>query len=191
MTGDEHKKTYPCFVYVPHTKRGWNNTILIQQIENLKTHYRIDRNRMYLMGYSMGGSGSYALANSHWDYNGHLFAGIVRMAGQSQTTLRDAIAEKTSIWYHVGRSDTARRVQVAQDAYEFLKAYPANSTAQETSRPIPDQRHPGTTLTLTMNDIEIVKLTQYDSPVAHGISHIPLRDSHLLEWLFSQSLENR
>jgi len=191
FTKDNDKKTYPCFVYVPHAPGRWNNTLLIQQIERLKTLYRIDRNRIYLMGYSMGGSGSYALANRYYDHNSHLFAGIVRMAGQSQTIVRNAIADKTSIWYHLGLSDAPRRIQVAEDAYQFLKVYPGHSSARETSKPFPNQSHPGTTLTLTMNTIEIVKFTRYDPPVGHNISHIPLTDPYLLEWLFNQSLENR
>jgi|GEM_PF-1429223 len=188
---DTQMKSYPCFIYLPHTAGSWNNATLITQIENIKASYRIDTNRIYLMGYSMGGSGSYSLANAYYDHNQHLFAGIVRMAGQSQTTVRNAIADKTSIWYHVGADDTEVRVQVAADSYDFLKNYPGNSSAIETSSAVPLSSYPGTTLTLTKNGIEIIKYTVYDSPVAHGVSHFPLTDPYLLQWLFMQSLDKR
>jgi len=188
---DAEMQNYPCLIYLPHTAGSWNNTILISQIENIRSSYRIDNNRIYLMGYSMGGSGSYSLANAYYDYNQQLFAGIVRMAGQSQTTVRDAIADKTSIWYHVGADDTELRVQVAADSYAFLKNYPGNAGAIETSKAVPLASYPGTTLTLTDNGLEIVKYTVYDSPVAHGISHLPLLDPYVLQWLFTQSLDQR
>ncbi len=189
LNNDIDKKRYPAFVYIPH---NWSNSDVIAHIELFKSQYRIDTDRIYLMGYSMGGSGSYSLANAYYDsvYK-QLFAGIVRMAGQSQTVVRNAIADKTSIWYHVGLSDTETRVQVAKDSYKFLKDYPGNSGAVESTEPVTIDGYPGTTYTLTKGGIEIVKYTEYDSPVGHGVSHFPLKDPYLLEWLFSQSLKNR
>lgn len=186
---DDDKKKYPCFVYLPHSVRGWNQQKYIDQIESLKSQYRINKNRIYLMGYSMGGSGSYAHANRYYDYNKHLYAGIVRMAGQSQTIVREAIAEKTSIWYHVGLSDTPKRVEVANAAYKFLKEFPSNQSATEITIYSPNNEYPSVTTTLKLNDIEIVKFTKYNAPVGHNVSHIPLIDPYLLEWLFNQSLD--
>lgn len=191
LNNDKDQKAYPCFVYVPHGSDGWRYDKLILQIEDLKKQYRIDLDRVYLMGYSMGGSGSYGLINRYYDHNRHLFAGVVRMAGQSQITVRKAIAENTSIWYHVGLSDTAQRIQVAEDAYKFLKDYPANAAAKETLTPFPNPKYPGTTSTLTLNDVEIVKFTKYEPPVGHGISHLPLTDPYVLQWLFKQRLVTR
>ncbi len=192
LYSDRDKKNYPAFVYVPHTPGSWNNSTLISQIESLKTAYpRIDVSRIYLMGYSMGGSGAYSLANAYYDYNGHLFAAIVRMAGQGNVSVRNAIADKTSIWTHVGLSDDAIRVTSAQDSYKFLKDYPGNAGAGIKYEAVPITAYPGITYTLTKGCIENVKYTEYYAPVGHGISHLPLSDPYLLEWLFSQSLENR
>lgn len=185
---DGFKKDYPSFVYIPHTSGSWNNSRLISQIENLKNTYRINTNRIYLVGYSMGGSGSYALANAYYDYNGHLFAGIIRLAGQSQTSVRNLIASKTSIWLHIGLNDTATRVTVTRDAYQFLKTF--HSDAAETSSTVTITNHPGTTLTLTKNNMEIVKKTEYDND-GHGVSNFPFRDPYLIQWLFNQDLGKR
>lgn len=69
--------------------------------KNSKKKYRIDYNRIYLIGYSMGGSGSYSLANAYYKYNKHLFDGILRLAGQSQITLESSIIENTSVWLQI------------------------------------------------------------------------------------------
>lgn len=189
LNSDTDKKRYPSFVYIPH---NWSNGDVISHIENFKTTYRIDPDRIYLMGYSMGGSGSYSLANEYYnsEYR-QLFAGIVRMAGQSQTTVSNAIADRTSIWYHVGLSDTETRINVAKDSYKFLKEYSGNSGAEEKVEPVPIENYPGTTYTIVKGGQEVVKYTEYEPPVGHGISHLPLEDPYLLEWLFSQSLRNR
>jgi predicted peptidase len=184
----DFKKTYPCFVYIAQTSSSWNNNILIDQIEKLKNSYRIDKNRIYLIGYSMGGSGSYSLANAYYDFNGHLFAGIIRLAGQSQTTVREAIAKNTSIWLHIGLKDDEKRINVTREAYENLKKY--HTHAFEKSDCIDIDDHPGTTLTLTKDSIEIVKKSEYDNE-GHGISHFPFQDAYLLDWLFSQSLQKK
>lgn len=189
---NEEMKAYPSFLMAPHSASGWSGdsaTWLITQIENLKSTYRIDPNRLYLIGFSMGGSGSYPVANTYADYNGQLFAGIVRFAGQSETVVRDAIAKKTSIWYHIGLNDSETRIQVARDAYQFIKNFSDNASAVETSVTDAVGEYPRTTLTLTKNNIEIMKLSEY-----MGLDHngsVGWDDPQVLKWLFSQSLANR
>ena len=185
---DAFKKKYPCFVYAAQTPDSWKNNILIEQIEKLKNSCRIDKNRIYLIGYSMGGSGSYSLANAYYDFNAHLFAGIIRLAGQSQSTVREAIAEYTSIWLHIGLKDTKQRINVTRQAYENIKKHYPN--AAEKSDSVEIDGHPGTTLTLIKDNIEILKKSEYDND-GHGIYHFPFQDDYLLAWLFGQSLKNR
>jgi predicted peptidase len=143
------------------------------------------------MGYSMGGSGSFALANAYYDSKNQLFAAIVRMAGQSQSVVRDAIADRTSIWYHVGLSDEPVRIKIARETYNFFKGYPGNSLATETTEAVDIPGYTGTTLTLIKDGIEVVKYTEYNAPAAHGINNFPLSDPNLLKWLFNQSLIKR
>ncbi|MCK5138117.1 MAG: hypothetical protein KAR19_20200 [Bacteroidales bacterium] len=184
----EFKKKYPCFVYAAQTSGSWKNEVLIKQIEKLKKCYRIDNNRIYLIGYSMGGSGSYALANAYYDFNSHLFAGIIRLAGQSQSIVREAIANHTSVWLHIGLQDTRQRINVTRQAYEYIKKYHPN--ASETSDTVNIYDHPGTTLTLKTDNNEILRKSEYDHD-GHGIYHFPFHDDSLLAWLFDQSLQNR
>ncbi len=179
------QKEHPCFVIVPQTSSSWDNNSLIEQVENIKSTYRIDDSRIYLIGYSMGGSGSYSFANDYYDYNKQLFAGIIRLAGQSQTSVRDAIAENTAIWLHIGLLDTDLRIQVTRDAYDFFKNYHTN--AIETTSAVPMDDYPGITYTLKINGDDRFKRTEYDS-VGHGVATLPFMDPYLIEWLFKQSL---
>ncbi|NOY09118.1 MAG: hypothetical protein GXP33_09785, partial [Spirochaetes bacterium] len=192
FNNDDFKRKYPSFVYIPHTmEHSWDNNMeVMSRIEDLKNKYRIDINRIYLIGYSMGGSGSYLVAHDYFDYNnsGNLFAGIIRLAGKSQTKLRKEIADRTSVWLHFGLKDTLSGVRESvRGAYDYLKNY-YGITEIQTSVTIPD--HPGTTYTLTKDNIEIVKKTEYDND-GHDINSFPFNDPYLLEWLFSQSLKNR
>ncbi len=185
---DAQRQSYPSFVYIPH---GFSADTIINRIGELRTQYRIDDNRIYVVGYSQGASGSYSLANGYFDRTGRLFAGIIRQSGQSQTTLRDAIARKTSVWYHIGLLDTDGRPAIAAACYDFLKNYSTNATAVETTVPVPEVvNREGTTKILTKNGMEIVRYTEYPQE-GHGISHFPFLDPYMLEWLFSQSLTKR
>jgi predicted peptidase len=181
----EFQQNHPCFTLVPQTSSSWDNSSLIEQVEYFKENYRIDTNRIYLIGYSMGGSGSYSFANSYNVYNQHLFAGIIRLAGQSQISVRDAIAENTGIWLHIGLEDTEQRVQVTRDAFDFLKAYHPN--AVETTSAVPIEGYTGLSYSLTLNNKKQFIRTEYEG-VGHGVAAFPFKDPYLIEWLFALNL---
>lgn len=186
QTALKFQKNHPGFVLVPQTSSSWNNSILIEQVEELKNTYRIDESRIYLIGYSMGGSGSYSFANAYYDYNHHLFAGIIRLAGQSQTSVRNAIADSSAIWLHIGLTDTEQRVQVTRDAYNFLSNY--HSNPPETITNVPIEGIQGKTYSLLLKGEDRFKRTEYEQ-VGHGIAALPFGDPQLIEWLFNQSLD--
>ena len=145
---------------------------------------RIDENRIYLTGFSKGGSGSYKLIRGFLSED-KIFAGLIRLAGQSESVLPDEAVAETSIWYHIGTSDVPARVTVAQQAYDFVKNHSYNSTAVETSEADTFTGFPRTTKTLTKDGMEIMKYSVYD-----GMGHItgpPYSDPALFDWLFSQS----
>ena len=184
-TAISFQKNYPCFVLIPQTNSEWDNNALIEQVEHIKNNYRIDDSIIYLIGYSMGGSGSYSFANAYYDFNGHLFAGIIRLVGQSQTTVRNEIADKTAIWLHVGLADTDLRIQVTREAYDNLKNYHSDAIEEVSSLSIPG--YAGTTHTLTINNDDRFKLTEYEN-AGHNIVNIPFRDKNVMEWLFKHKL---
>ncbi len=181
----EFQRTYPTFVLA---SPDWTVDKVIEQTEIVKKQYRIDIDRIYLIGYSMGGSGSYRVANGYYARKGNLFAGIIRLAGQSQTELDRTIARRTSVWMHIGLDDTPTRVRVTREAYAFLKKH--LPLAAETSSSVAINEITGATVSLNLNGMDVVKKTEYDG-VGHGVSAFPFKDPRLLRWLFDQSLNQR
>lgn len=182
--------TYPSFVYVPQCPKDatWKDPEILaglnKTIAELRSKYPIDRERLYLIGYSMGGSGSYALAESFYQATNQNFAGIIRLAGQSLFNQQThEIISKSHVWLHVGLKDAQIRIKAAETSFRTLaELHPG---AIETSTEITIPNHPGTTRTLTLHGDEIAKLTEYTND-GHGISEFPFYDTYLLEWLFSQ-----
>lgn len=196
IVGDDNEmQRYPCFFMAP-TNGDWGGGAawVRTEIKALTGTYRINENRLYLMGFSMGGSGSYSFASGYASEQGGYFAGIVRLAGQSQTTLPNAIVRKTSVWYQIGLNDTANdRVGIAQDAYNYYKNHSALSGASETTvtDTVTSGSHswPRSTKILTLDGVEVFKLSQYTGMGHDGST--PFHDPGILQWLFSQSLEYR
>jgi predicted peptidase len=183
----DFQTTNPCFVMIPQTSSFWDNTSLIAQVEAFKLAHRIDTHRIYLIGYSMGGSGSYSFANDYYDYNQHLFAGIIRLSGQSKTSVRDAIAENTGIWLHIGLADDATRIEVTREAYDYLKNYHAD--AVERSESVAISGVTGTTYILDIDSEDQFLRTEYDG-VGHNVYALPFDDPYLMTWLFKQKLSD-
>jgi len=178
--------TYPSFVLIPQTdESAWDSQELIELTENFRKQYRIDSNRIYLIGYSMGGSGSYIFINGYHDYNRHLFAGVIRLAGQSQVEVRDEIAVRTAIWLHIGLDDVPVRVDITREAYNFLKSKNPDTIEQTTDVNINGTI--GTTVSLIKDGKEKVKKTEYNN-TGHGIEIFPFYDDSLIKWLFDQEL---
>jgi predicted peptidase len=183
------REKYPCFVYVPQCPNGlvWEGqtlTNVIDTIEHLKASYPIDPQRLYLIGYSMGGSGVYALAERYYTYNHQLFAGIVRIAGQSFFDRRvHNIVSKSAVWLHIGLRDASLRVDRAREAFKELKKIHGNPKEQIQEFDENGQR--GRTFTLLTDQWEKVKLTEYPD-LGHGIPHIPFDYQDVMMWLFSQ-----
>ena len=150
--------------------------------------YRIDSNRIYLTGFSYGGSSSYPLAKGLYKA-GLYFAAIIRVAGQSQYDLGNDIAQKTAVWYHIGLSDEVARVEVARNALEYMRNYECSSAAVETSVTDSLAGYARTTVTLTRFGYPMFKYSEYT-----GMGHTPgpcYKDEALFPWLFSHSLKYR
>ena len=185
------RKQYPAFFLEYQRCDSEQDGVYLAELLDLVKHelnLRIDLNRVYLTGFSKGGSGSYKVARG-FKSAGKFFAAINRVAGQSQTELPDEIVENTAIWYHVGTEDTPQRVEIAQQAYEFLKQRPCNAGAVECIMEDVVGEFPRVTYTLTRDGVEVVKYSVYE-----GMGHKPhavYQDSQVFAWLFSQSLKVR
>ena len=194
----DRMQDYPCFCLNSAVNSDWVYAMVAELVAN----NRIDTNRIYLAGFSAGGSGSYPFASNLEAQQGLTVAGIVRCAGGSNTALSEAITGKTSVWYHVGLSDSydfgygngllsedpndERRI--SNQAYTYVKGLDTSVGAIEAVTTDTVSGYERTTTTLSLVGVEFFKRSHY---AGMGHSAPAYNDPEVVEWLFNQHLSNR
>jgi len=89
---------------------------ILSLIEQLKKELNIDSNRVYLIGYSMGGSAAQNLMNLRPD----LFTAMVSIAGVPDFSNLEGIKEKP-IWLIHGKNDVENPFEGSEVLYKELK----------------------------------------------------------------------
>lgn len=117
----EQKYELPFIVLIPQCPEGkmWSDIELIKVAELLKHavgSYKVDKTRIYAVGYSMGGNGVLALAN----YASHIFAAIAPMSGMSNTWWASKIKNIPS-WFFHGAKDNRVPVRESDEMVAALK----------------------------------------------------------------------
>jgi predicted peptidase len=111
----------------PHCPKDiqWNTTALYELIKDIASKYNVDKSRIYLTGLSMGGNGTWKLAEEHPE----LFAAIAPVCGPvDDYMLDDAIKlkELPIRIYHGALDDIVSPVQ-AITMHQVLKKLNANT----------------------------------------------------------------
>jgi len=110
-------KQFPFVLCSPQCPAGsrWNAGELDQLVETLAGAYRIDRQRLYVTGLSMGGAGTWSLVASQPEK----FAAAMPLCGRGDLEAIDQLA-KTPTWILVGGKDRPETVQNCQDMANAL-----------------------------------------------------------------------
>ncbi|KAI9101752.1 phospholipase/Carboxylesterase [Phlyctochytrium arcticum] len=95
---------------------GWNTAALDALLSEVQETYRVDPNRIYVTGVSMGGSGTWNQAL----YSPQKFAAIAPVCGDTDPT-RLGLIKKLPIWVFHGVLDTKVPVTHSEQAVEALK----------------------------------------------------------------------
>ena len=105
-------KQFPFVLVSPQVPTGgrWNAPELGKLLDELTNTYRIDQQRLYVTGLSMGGSGTWSLVSAFPDR----FAAAMPMCGRGDLEAAEKLA-KTPIWVLVGAKDREQTVQNCQD----------------------------------------------------------------------------
>jgi predicted peptidase len=113
----ESKKDFPFIVVSPQSPgRGWNPDTLNALLDDLVKNHRVDPDRVYLTGLSMGGFGTWALAAAHPER----FAAIAPICGGGNP--RDAGKIKDlPIWVFHGAKDPTVPLRSSQAMVDALK----------------------------------------------------------------------
>ncbi|MDW9446221.1 prolyl oligopeptidase family serine peptidase [Sinorhizobium meliloti] len=92
-------------------------------LEEVASTYRVDRSRIYVIGFSRGGFGAWALAEQFPDK----FAAIVPIAGGGNRHYLNRTNEKAAFWVFHGSDDGVIPLSDSVVLYERLKALDRNA----------------------------------------------------------------
>ncbi|MBS0262983.1 MAG: prolyl oligopeptidase family serine peptidase [Planctomycetes bacterium] len=111
-------KTFPAIVVSPQSAgRGWNPQSLNPLLDDLVAKYRVDKDRIYVTGLSMGGFGTWALAAA----SPQRFAAIAPICGGGNPA--DAAKIKhLPIWVFHGAKDNVVPLSASESMVKALQA---------------------------------------------------------------------
>jgi predicted peptidase len=111
-------KEFPFVLISPQcpANRGWNAEELAKLVDELANTYRLNRQKLYVTGLSMGGGGTWSLVAAR----PQMFAAAMPLCGRGNLDAAEKIAQ-TPIWVLVGDKDKAETVQNCQDMPVALK----------------------------------------------------------------------
>jgi predicted peptidase len=135
----EAKNDYPFILVSPQSPHGgWDPQALCALLDDIVARYRVDGDKIYLTGLSMGGYGAWALAA----YAPDRFAAIVPICGCGRTTDAKKLVN-LAIWVFHGAKDQVVPLAQSEAMVNALKA--AGSDAKFTI--YPDAGHDSWTAT--------------------------------------------
>jgi predicted peptidase len=110
-------KKFPFIVVSPQSARGgWDVRALNALLDDLMANYKVDRDRVYLTGLSMGGFGTWALAAAHPEK----FAAIAPICGGGNPADAKKIKD-LPIWVFHGAKDPAVKLERSEVMVKALK----------------------------------------------------------------------
>ena len=121
-------KDFPFIIVSPQCPAGerWDNELLLTLLDVIEASYRVDPNRVYLTGLSMGGFGTWSLGLAHPDK----FAAIAPICGGGDlidvllAEKKRAVALKTlGVWAFHGAKDPVVRPEESERMVEALKKF--------------------------------------------------------------------
>jgi predicted esterase len=110
---------YPFIVVSPQSpERGWKPDFVRRLVLDLQKNYRIDEDRIYLTGLSMGGFGTWHTAQSYPE----MFAAIVPICGGGSPYSAWSL-ENMPVWCFHGAKDDVINIVSSQNMIDSLKPY--------------------------------------------------------------------
>jgi predicted peptidase len=116
----EQGKDFPFILISPQCQLGrrWDPLALTTLLDEVEKNYRIDKNRVYVTGLSMGGEGTWKLAFAE----PYLFAAIAPVCGRTGSYYLDACDIKNlPIWVFHGAKDDVVSISESERIVKALK----------------------------------------------------------------------
>lgn len=113
-------KDFPFIVVSPQCPELtlWNIDVLSALLDKIEMEYRVDKNKIYVTGLSMGGHGTWSLALEQ----PNRFAAIAPVCGWADTLEASNIAH-LPIWVFHGAKDVVVPVKASEDMVNALRKY--------------------------------------------------------------------
>lgn len=123
-------KSFPFILVSPQCPEGkwWNSDDLMALVKDIESKYRVDENRVYVTGLSMGGYGTWDLISK---YPGVFAAAVPVCGGGDPRMVR--FAAGTPVWAFHGEKDKIVNPQESKDLVDALQK--AGGTAKLTLYP--------------------------------------------------------
>jgi len=113
----EQKKDYPFIMVTPQCPgRSWDPSALNTLLDDIVAKYRVDKDRIYVTGLSMGGFGTWSLAAAYPDR----FAAIVPICGGGNPVSAPKL-KNLPIWAFHGGKDTTVPPRQTESMVKALK----------------------------------------------------------------------
>jgi len=110
-------KDFPCIIVSPQCPAfGWDVDLLNALLDDVIAKYKVDKDRVYLTGLSMGGFGTWALAAAHPEK----FAAIAPVCGGGNPADAKKLKD-LPIWVFHGAKDTAVPIARSEEMVKALK----------------------------------------------------------------------
>ena len=116
-------KEFPFIVVSPQCPEEvfWSTDVLSALLDEIEANYRVDKNRIYVTGLSMGGNGTWSLALAE----PNRFAAIAPVCGWSVPSVACTI-KHLPIWVFHGAKDDVVPISASEIMVERLKACDGN-----------------------------------------------------------------
>jgi predicted peptidase len=127
---------FPFLLVCPQLKNNygnWPSSYVMEVIEHVKTYLRVDPNRIYLTGTSLGGGGAWVTAQDYPDY----FAAVAPVAGSTNSTSKACpmAASHLPVWAFHGDKDGTVPLSTSSRMVNAINACNANPVAKLTIYP--------------------------------------------------------
>ena len=126
LAGSRIRTDYPCYVLAPQADRLWDETHFKEIKRVIAALPSVDMNRIYILGHSMGGHGTYIMIQIEPDY----FAAAAPSAGsgrrRTEPFITASVIKDLPIWAFHGDNDRVCPIERDQKLFAQMKELGGN-----------------------------------------------------------------
>ncbi|MBN1499180.1 MAG: alpha/beta hydrolase [Spirochaetes bacterium] len=196
---NEVRNAYPCVYFAPNntnigfggSNAAWIREVVHSIIEN--KNYKIDRNRIYIIGFSMGGMGTTYMAQDLFTDYEYLTAAIVPAEGGMFDYIKsNKVRDHISCWFHIGSASSYYDQEA--DYKSAKKYYPGTLEIVKTGTFTYSIWNGTVSYDITSYTLKQIKTEIFKSTTYAGMGHTDepvFKNPEVIEWLFNQNTADR